>query len=97
MNGRTFFAFIQEEIMRHLNALDWIAMIILVIGGLNLGLMGFFGFDLIAAVFGTMSFLTRVIYAVIGLSAIYTLVISPALGRRGSIETRGQRAAQHSA
>ncbi|MDR0306574.1 MAG: DUF378 domain-containing protein [Chitinispirillales bacterium] len=83
--------------MRHLNALDWIALIILIVGGINFGLMGFFGFDLIAAVFGSMSFLTRVMYALIGLSGLYTLVISPALGRKGSMESRGQRAAQHSA
>ncbi|MDR2729109.1 MAG: DUF378 domain-containing protein, partial [Chitinispirillales bacterium] len=84
-----------EEIMRHLNALDWIALVILIVGGLNLGLMGFFGFDLIAAVFGAMSFLTRVIYALVGISALYTIVISPALARRSSMETRGQRAAQN--
>jgi len=51
----------------------WIAFIILIIGGLNWGLIGFFHFDLIAAIFGDMSMLTRAIYAVVGLAALYAI------------------------
>jgi uncharacterized protein len=40
---------------------------------LNWGLVGFFKFDLVAAVFGDMSSLTRVIYVLVGLSALYML------------------------
>ncbi len=81
--------------MRQLNGWDWTALIILIIGGLNWGLVGFFSFDLVGAIFGYMSALSRIIYALVGLSAIYIAVISPALARRA--ETRTQRAAQRPA
>lgn len=52
----------------------WIALILLVIGGLNWGLIGFFNWDLVETVFGTMSDTARVIYAIVGLSAIYVII-----------------------
>ena len=60
--------------MKSLNPLDWAAVIILVIGGLNWGIFGLFGFDLVAAIFGTMSLISRIIYIIVGLSAIYVFV-----------------------
>ncbi len=54
--------------------LDWIAYILVVVGGLNWGLVGFFSWDLVAAIFGDMSTLSRVIYALVGLSALWVLV-----------------------
>ena len=45
----------------------WIAWILVVIGGLNWGLLGFFNFDLVAAIFGSMAYL---IYDLVGLSAL---------------------------
>ncbi len=45
----------------------WIAWILVVIGGLNWGLFGFFNFDLVAAIFGSMAYL---IYDLVGLSAL---------------------------
>ncbi len=48
-----------------------IAWILLVIGGLNLGLVGLFDYNVIGMVFGDMSTLTRIIYDLIGLSALY--------------------------
>lgn len=53
------------------NAWDWVALVLLIIGGLNWGLVGLFGFDLVAAIFGEMSILSRLVYVVVGLSAIY--------------------------
>lgn len=51
-----------------------IAVTLLVIGGINWGLIGFFQFDLVAAIFGGQaSILSRIIYALVGLSAIYYL------------------------
>jgi uncharacterized membrane protein YuzA (DUF378 family) len=47
----------------------------IIIGALNWGLIGFFGFDLVAALFGEMSFLTRTVYSLVGLSAIISLII----------------------
>ncbi|MDP2709501.1 MAG: DUF378 domain-containing protein [bacterium] len=51
--------------------LNWTTFILVVIGGLNWGLIGFFNFDLVAAIFGDMSALSRTIYALVGLSAVY--------------------------
>ncbi len=51
--------------------LDIIALILIIIGGLNWGLVGFFQFDLVAAIFGAMSIAARVVYAIVGIAAIY--------------------------
>ena len=51
-----------------------LCLVLVIIGGLNWGLVGFFNFDLVAAIFGNMSFLSRIIYGLVGLSAVYLLV-----------------------
>jgi len=55
--------------------LDILAIALLVIGGLNWGLVSLFKFDLVAALFGLdfgqTNALTRVVYGLVGLSAIY--------------------------
>jgi uncharacterized membrane protein YuzA (DUF378 family) len=58
-----------------LNTLDWLAMSLVIIGGLNWGLVGFFDFDLVAAIFGDMSGISRIVYALVGLSAVYMVAI----------------------
>ncbi len=68
--------------MNKLNAFDWITFILVIIGALNWGLVGFFNFDLVAAIFGDMTAISRVIYALVGLSAIYLLIISPKLAKK---------------
>jgi uncharacterized protein len=81
--------------MRHLNAIDWVAMILLIVGGLNWGLTGFFGFNLVSWIFGDMTAASRVIYALVGISAVYVAVLSPALGRGGKeAYARGEPAHQ---
>jgi uncharacterized membrane protein YuzA (DUF378 family) len=65
--------------MKKLNAVDWVALVLLVVGGLNWGLVGFFNFDLVATIFGEMTVLSRIVYGIVGLSAIYVAVISPKL------------------
>jgi uncharacterized membrane protein YuzA (DUF378 family) len=55
------------------NSLQWVALILIIVGGLNWGLVGLFNFDLVAAIFGMMSTLSRIVYILVGLSAIYTL------------------------
>lgn len=47
-----------------------IALILVIIGGLNWGLVGLLNFDLVAAIFGNMSVISRVVYTLVGLSAI---------------------------
>lgn len=50
---------------------DVLAAILLVVGGLNWGLVGAFNFDLVAAIFGKMSVLSKVVYVLVGISALY--------------------------
>lgn len=50
-----------------------IALALLVIGGINWGLVGLFGFDLVAAIFGDMSALSRVVYVLVGIAALVSL------------------------
>lgn len=59
-----------------LRPLDTLTEILLIIGGLNWGLIGFFDFNLVAAIFGTSTtgiIISRIIYALVGLSALYLL------------------------
>ncbi|MFA4999431.1 MAG: DUF378 domain-containing protein [Parcubacteria group bacterium] len=48
-----------------------VALALLVVGGLNWGLVGLFKFDLVATIFGDMSLLSRVVYVVVGICAVY--------------------------
>lgn len=55
-----------------LNILDWIALVLVIIGGLNWGLVGLFYFDLVGAIFG-YGWITRIIYMLVGLAALYMI------------------------
>jgi uncharacterized membrane protein YuzA (DUF378 family) len=68
--------------MNKLNGLDWVALILVIIGGLNWLLVGLFSFDLVAAIFGEMSLVSSIVYVLVGLSAIYLLVIAGSLGKK---------------
>jgi uncharacterized membrane protein YuzA (DUF378 family) len=54
--------------------MNCIALTIVIIGAVNWGLIGFFGFDLVAAIFGDMSGFSRVIYALVGLAGLYSIL-----------------------
>ncbi|ONI46263.1 MAG: DUF378 domain-containing protein [Candidatus Epulonipiscioides saccharophilum] len=55
---------------------DYIALAFVVIGAINWGLIGFFQFDLISLIFGGWaSWVSRVIYAIIGICGIYALTL----------------------
>ena len=57
-----------------MKALNVIALILIIIGALNWGLWGFFQFDLVAAIFhGSSTGAARVVYAIIGLSGLWSL------------------------
>ena len=63
-----------------------IAQVLIIIGGLNWGLVGIAGYDLVAAIFGgpqpvDMSTFTRVIYALVGLGAVWVAVNMKTIGR----------------
>ena len=60
--------------MKNLNWMDWLALVLVVVGGLNWGLIGAFNFNLVATLFGDMTALSRIVYSLVGLSAIYVLM-----------------------
>jgi uncharacterized membrane protein YuzA (DUF378 family) len=60
--------------MLKLNIVMWVALMLLVVGGLNWGLVGLLKFDLVARLFGEMSFLTRLVYVAVALSAVIVFV-----------------------
>lgn len=55
-----------------MKGLEVLALILVLVGALNWGLVGMFGFDLVAALFGEMSALSRIVYSLVGISAVYT-------------------------
>ena len=57
-----------------MRAITTITLVLLIVGGLNWGLVGLFGFDLVAAIFGEMSLLSRIVYSLVGLSALWQLI-----------------------
>ncbi|MBQ8188584.1 MAG: DUF378 domain-containing protein [Lachnospiraceae bacterium] len=61
-------------------AFDCIVLTIVIIGAINWGLIGFFNFDLVAMVFGNMSWISRIIYALVGLGGLYLISFYNNLG-----------------
>ena len=53
--------------------LDWVALILVIVGGLNWGLVGLLNLDLVAAIFGAGSLLAQIVYILVGLAALYTI------------------------
>ncbi len=54
-------------------ALDCLALTIAIIGAINWGLIGLFSFDLVAFIFGNMSWFSRIIYALVGIAGLYII------------------------
>lgn len=65
------------------NWLDYTLLTLVIVGAINWGLIGFFRFDLVAFIFGDMSWLSRIIYALVGLAGLYVISL---FGRIRSIE-----------
>ena len=56
-----------------MKALDYTVLTIILIGAINWGLIGFFDFDLVSTIFGQMTMLTRIIYALVGIGGLYAI------------------------
>lgn len=69
-----------------MKSLDILFAVLLVVGGLNWGLVGFFGFDLVAAIFGDASPLSRMVYALVGIAAVYQALSWKGIQRRWNHE-----------
>lgn len=70
--------------MMNSKGFDYTALTIAIIGAVNWGLIGFFRFDLVAFLFGDMSLISRIIYAVVGICGLYLISV---FGRVGSMST----------
>ena len=55
------------------NGLDYTALVITVIGALNWGLIGLFRFNLVTFLFGDMTWLSRIVYLIVGICVLYLL------------------------
>lgn len=54
-----------------INTIDWLALTLTIVGGINWGLVGAFDFNLVDTLFGEGSALSRIVYVLVGLSALY--------------------------
>jgi uncharacterized membrane protein YuzA (DUF378 family) len=68
-----------------MKAISLIALVLVIVGGLNWGLVGAFNFNLVDTIFGAGSVLSRVVYVVVGLSALVVAAtrLGPLPGRKG--------------
>jgi uncharacterized protein len=71
-----------------MRSIDILAAVLLVVGGLNWGLVAAADFDLVAAIFGAGTPFARVIYGLVGLSAAYQIATIRLIQRRWSVATR---------
>ena len=60
--------------MKKLNGLDWLALILVVVGALNWGLVGLFQFDLVFYLFSSVYTVAKIIYIVVGVAGLYLLI-----------------------
>lgn len=59
-----------------MNMIDWVAFLLVVVGGINWGLIGFFSFNLVDTIFAFAPIVARVVYCVVGVAALYTLYMA---------------------
>jgi uncharacterized membrane protein YuzA (DUF378 family) len=65
-----------------MKTLDCVVMIVLVIGGLNWGLVGLAGFNFLDMIFGSMPALMRIVYVIVGIAAVYKIFQWKAMQKR---------------
>jgi uncharacterized membrane protein YuzA (DUF378 family) len=67
---------------------DVIAAVLLVVGGLNWGLVGLFDFDLVATLFGSVPFIATIVYALVGVAALYQIAGLRWIQKRWNVSPR---------
>jgi uncharacterized membrane protein YuzA (DUF378 family) len=73
-----------------MKAINLVTLLLVIVGGLNWGLVGLFDFDLVAALFGAGSLLARIVYVLVGISAVWQIVpLSRAVGADEPVALRG--------
>ncbi|HJQ08685.1 MAG TPA: DUF378 domain-containing protein [Candidatus Saccharimonadales bacterium] len=68
--------------MTDLHVIDWIALLLVIVGALNWGFVGFFKLDLVKAIFGKGTTLSRVVYALVGIAGIYVIFLATQLAKK---------------
>jgi uncharacterized membrane protein YuzA (DUF378 family) len=71
---------------------DVVAYVLVLVGAINWGLVGFFDFNLVAWLFGETSTISRIIYALVGLAGIYGIVALPGMLRRWAVRAPAETA-----
>ena len=56
-----------------MKTIDYIALTLVIIGAINWGLIGFFNLNLVALLFGSMSWVSRIVYGLVGICGLYLL------------------------
>ena len=68
--------------MKQLTIFDWVAIVLVIVGAINWGLVGLFNFDLVASIFGSMSIISRIIYDLVGLAGLYLIFVVGMMQRK---------------
>ena len=66
-------------------SLDYLALAIAIIGCVNWGLIGFFQFNLVTFLFGDMTLISRIVYAVVGIAGLYVISMFGRVGSAGDL------------
>ncbi len=74
-----------------LSPLTWAALALTIIGALNWGLIGLLKFDLVAAIFGSLSTLSRIVYTLVGVAGVYLIGDAVRLREERRVTTPGHR------
>lgn len=74
-----------EQVNRGISGLTWTAIALTAIGAINWGLVGLFEFNLVAAIFGSLSLLSRIIYVLVALAGIYLLYAASQINKRARV------------
>lgn len=69
-----------------MNTFWWVAKLLVVVGAINWGLVGAFNFDLVSAIFGDGSVLTRIIFLLVGLSGLWAIKLLAGGAKSSSME-----------
>ena len=74
----------RESSRKSVHKIGWIATVLVIIGALNWLMVGLFGIDIVATLFRPMSWLTRLVYVLVGLGGIYEIYFARELAREGT-------------
>ena len=64
------------------NTIDLVVLILVVVGGINWGLVGLLNLNLVEAILGSQTLLTRLVYILVGLAAVYMAVMASKMQRK---------------